>query len=391
MDVMSIVQQNKEYLCDLRHEFHMYPETAWNEVWTSKRIREELTKLGIPYVEVANTATVATLEGKKKKPVIGLRCDIDALPVQEVKNPPYKSRNDGVMHACGHDSHITMLLGAAKILSQHKDELDCTVKFIFQPSEEVFEGAKAILDTGVLDDVDNFFGMHIFPYLPVGTISVDAGPRYTSADTMKIKIIGKSGHGAMPQFAVDPIYVGCQVVNALQSIASRELDPMDTTVVSVCEFHCGTRCNVIERVAELTGTVRTFSPEDRKNLPVIIERIISNTCSAFRAEYEFEYIPGPPAVINDPVCSQWAEEGVRKILGDEGVIHYRGISGGEDFALMLDRAPGVYAFVGCRNEANDQCYSLHHERFDLDENGMFNGCALYVQYVLEAQKHLQEK
>ncbi|MBS6264070.1 MAG: amidohydrolase [Clostridium sp.] len=384
MNVMECVQEKKEYLTGLRRWFHQYPELAFQEFKTAEHIREELDKMNIPY-QTVGTGTVAVLSGTSEKPVIGLRCDEDALPITEVKESPFKSKHDGCMHACGHDAHITMLLGAARILSEHREELNCTIKFIFQPAEEVFGGAKKMLESGLLDDVDTFCGMHIFPYIPAGKISVEEGPRYTSADSMKIKIIGKSGHGAMPQFSVDPIYVGCQVVNALQSIASRETDPVETCVISVCKFHCGSLFNVIEESAELEGTVRTFSPELRKRLPEIIERVIKNTCSAFRADYEFEYTFGAPATINDAGCSQIAEKAVKKILGEDGLALYTKTPGGEDFAYMLERRPGIYAFVGCRNEAQDQCYPLHHKRFDLDEEGMLNGCAFYIQYVLDIQ------
>lgn len=390
MNVMDCVQEKKEYLTGLRRWFHQYPELGFKEFKTAERIRQELDDMGIPY-ETVGTGTVAVLRGKKETPVIGLRCDEDALPIAEARELPFKSKHEGCMHACGHDSHITMLLGAARILSEHREELECTVKFIFQPAEELFSGAKKMLESGLLDDVDTFCGMHIFPYIQTGKISVEEGPRYTSADSMKIKIIGKSGHGAMPQFSVDPIYVGCQVVNALQSIVSRETDPVETCVVSICKFHCGTLFNVIEEAAELEGTVRTFSPGLRERLPELIERVVKNTCRAFRADYEFEYIFGAPATINDSHYSRVAAESVKKILGDEGLTLYTKTPGGEDFAYMLERRPGIYAFVGCRNEEKDQCYPLHHNRFDLDEEGMLNGCAFYVQYAMDVQGQMKRE
>lgn len=386
MDVKKEIENNREYAVKLRRYFHRYPELSWEEVNTAKRIRKELDQMGIPYVKVAETGTVATLKGRSDRPVVGLRCDIDALPIKEIKDLEYKSCHEGVMHACGHDSHITMLLTAAKILSENRDKLDCTVKFIFQPAEEVMGGAEKMLASRELDDLDTVAGMHIFPFLKSGTISVEAGPRYTSAGFMNIKIIGRSGHGAMPQYVVDPIYVGAKVVDALQSIASRETNPVDTVVVSVCTFHSGKLANIFDQTAELSGTIRTFNPELRKELPAMIERIARNTCRAYRADYEFEYIPGVPATINDERCSRIAEESVRKILGQEGLVTYTRTPGGEDFAYFLERFPGVYAFVGCGNEEKDCCYSLHHERFDLDEEGMLAGAAFYVQYLLDVQE-----
>ena len=329
-------------------------------------------------------------KGNSDAPVIGLRCDIDALPIQEIKDLEFKSENEGVMHACGHDAHTAMLLTAAKVLSENRHLLNCTVKFIFQPAEEVVSGALAMLESGELDDVDRICGMHIFPFLEHGTISVDAGPRYTSSDTMKIKIIGKSGHGAMPHHVVDPIYVGAKVVDALQSLASREIDPRETVVVSVCTFHSGRLSNIFDQTADLTGTVRTFNPELREQLPTMIERVIANTVRAYRADYEFEYSMGVPATINNAECSRIAEQSVRKILGEEGLVSMPGTPGGEDFAHYMNKIPGLYAFVGCRNEAKDCVYSLHHERFDLDEDGMSAGAAFYVQYVLDLQENIGE-
>lgn len=386
MDVLSEIQKHREYGIALRRHFHRHPELSWQEFETAKRIRQELTEMGIPYEEVAGTGTIATIRGDRDKPVIGLRCDIDALPITEVKDLPYRSENPGVMHACGHDSHITMLLLAAKVLSEHKEELHCTVKLIFQPAEEAMNGAQKVIESGLVDGLDTVAGMHIFPHLPAGTISVEAGPRYTSAGFMKIKIIGKSGHGAMPQFLVDPIYVGAKVIDALQSLVSREVNPNDTVVVSICTFHSGTLPNIFDETAELTGTVRTFNPQLAKELPGMIERVIKNTCAAYRADYEFDYYVNIPATVNDERCSAIAEGSVRKILGEEGLVKYTKTPGGEDFAYFLERSPGVYAFVGCRNEEKDCCYSLHNDRFDLDEEGMLCGAAFYVQYLLDAQE-----
>lgn len=278
-----------------------------------------------------------------------------------------------------------MLLTAAKVLSEHREELDCTVKFIFQPAEEAMNGALSVIQSGLVDDLDTVAGMHILPKLPAGTISVDPGPRYTSAGFMKIKIIGKSGHGAMPEGAVDPIYVGAKVVDALQSIVSREINPNDTAVVSICTFHCGTLPNIIAEYAELSGTVRTFSPELRKSIPERIERIIKGICEAHRAEYEFDYYIDLPPTITDERCSRISERAVKNSVGAKHLVHFAGTPGGEDFSYFLERTPGVYAFVGCRTPENDCLYELHSNKFNLDEDSMLLGAAFYAQYVLEAQ------
>lgn len=388
MDVYKIAQENRDYIYGLRRYFHENPELSWEEVNTTKRIAEELEKLNIPYRLLPKTGLVATLEGNKKRPIIGLRADIDALPVNEKRECEFKSKIEGKMHACGHDAHIAMLLGAAKILSENRDKLECTVRFIFQPAEEVIQGARTLLIDEEVMECDNLMAIHIFPYLPVGTISVEEGPRFTSADTIKIKVIGKGGHGSMPHQAVDPIMAAAHVITSLQTIASREINPNETCVVSICTVHAGTLSNIIPNDVQLTGTVRTFNPKVREQLPEIIERIIKNTCSSFRASYEYEFIHGTPATINEKKSSERAERAVKKILGEKGLIKYEKTPGGEDFAWLLEKIPGYLAFVGCRNEEEEYIYPLYHEKFGIDENGMINGAALFVQYVLETQNEI---
>lgn len=390
VDVLQEIEQNFDYTVATRRHLHAHPELSMAEFETAKFIRTELSKWGIPFTEVG-TGTVAVIKGTKETPVVALRCDIDALPIKEVKDLPFKSQNEGVMHACGHDSHMAMLLTATKILSEHKAELPCTVKVVFQPAEETMKGALTILDSGLIDDIDTICGMHILPFLDAGKISVVAGPRYTSAGFMKIKIIGKAGHGAMPQYAVDPIFVGSKVVDALQSIVSRETNPMDTAVVSVCTFHSGTLANIFAETAELTGTVRTFNNELRSELPKMIERVIKNTCAAYRATYEFDYYTDIPATVNDSKASAVADKAVRALWGDKMFQDFPGTPGGEDFAYYQEKFPGIYAFVGCKNEAKDCIYSLHHDHFDLDEDAMKTGAAFYVQYVLEAARDFAKK
>lgn len=389
MNAMEEVRKNRDYLIEKRRYFHRHPELSWQEYETAAAIRAELDRLGVEY-QTVGTSTVGVIPGQKEFPVIGLRCDIDALPIKEAKNPEFKSENEGVMHACGHDSHMAMLLTATKILSEHREELQCTVKVIFQAAEEAATTAKAgameVLKSGLIDDVDTVCGMHIFPMIPAGKISVDPGPRYTSMGFMRIKIIGKAGHGAMPQYSVDPIYVGCKVVDALQSIVSRETNPNDTVVVSICSFHSGSAANIIDGSAEMLGTVRTFNPEIRKQLPEMMERIISNTCAAYRADYEFEMYADLPATITDDHCAEIGKAAVIDILGEDALYHFPGTPGGEDFSYILEKIPGIYAFIGCRNEEKDCVYPLHHDHFDLDEDAMLNGAAFYIDYLLHAQQ-----
>jgi len=388
MEIMKEILKNKEYLFQMRRYFHQYPELSLEEFSTAQKIRSELTGFHLPFIKVANTGTIATVKGKKAFPVIGIRCDMDALPVQEMNETAYVSKHKGLMHACGHDSHMAMVLTLAKILSEHRDDLDCTVKLIFQPGEEGFGGAQLVLDSGELDDIDTIIGSHICPFIDEGKISVDPGPRCASVDYMKIIIKGKSGHGGMPQYVVDPIYVGSQVVNALQSIVSREISPLETVVISLCTFHSGSLRNVFAQDAELTGTIRTFNNDIQAKLPALIERIIKHTCEAFRASYSFEYIKGDPATINNPRFSAIAAKSVEKVLSPQALETLAPLSISEDFSNMLQKIPGIYAFIGCRNEEKGCTYSLHHEKFNLYEDSMISGCAFLLQYLLDVQYSL---
>ena len=387
MNVFEEAKNIEEYLIDMRRYFHKHPEISWKEVNTSNKICQELDKMGIPYTRLLETGIIGVIEGKKKNPVIGIRADIDALAVTEETDLEFKSVNEGVMHACGHDSHITMLLGAAKILSENKDKLDCTVKLVFQPAEEFImdSGAKHMILVDEMEDIDNIVAAHIWGNIDAGTISVDAGPRMSSADTFKIEIKGKGGHGAMPNDAIDPIVVSSVLVGNLQTLVSRELPPREPCVVSVCSFNSGSAANVIPEVAVLEGTTRSFNNEIRESYPEKLERVVKNTCETFRSDYKFEYYPGTPATINEENSSALAQEAVRKVLGEEGLVKAEPSMGGEDFSKMLVKIPGCIAFIGTRNVEKGKVHSIHHPKFDIDESVMKNGVAFFVQYVLDMQ------
>lgn len=387
MEAFKEVEKIEQYVIDMRRYFHKYPELSWKEVNTSNKICEELDKMNIPYTRVYETGIVGVIEGNKKEPIIGIRADIDALPVKEETNLEFKSVNEGVMHACGHDSHMAMVLGAAKVLNNHKDKLDCTVKLIFQPAEEFIKdsGAGYLVSTDEVKDIDNIVGAHIWSEIDSGKVSAEVGPRMSSADTFKVKIKGKGGHGAMPDTSIDPIVTAGAVINNLQTLVSRELPPREPCVISVCKFNSGSAANIIPDAAILEGTTRTFSNEIRDSYPKKIERVIKNTCSAFGADYEFDYYMGTPPTINDEKSSYIAEEAVRKVLGKEALTKYGPSMGGEDFAKMLNEIPGCFVFIGTRNELEDKVYPHHNPKFDIDESVMKNGVAFFVQYVLDIQ------
>lgn len=383
MKVRNLAKEYKEYVINLRREFHMYPEPSWQEIRTSGRVKEELTKMGIPFKEIAKTGVMAIIKGKNEGKTVALRADMDALQVKELNEVSYCSKNDGIMHACGHDGHTAMLLGAAKILNEMKDDIKGTVRLLFQPAEEMAQGAQAMIDEGCMEGVDEVFGMHLWSDLEQGKISVEAGPRMASADMFKIKVKGKGGHGSLPHQGIDAVVAASAIVMDLQSVVSREISPLQAAVVSVGSFHSGTRFNVISSEAVLEGTTRCFNPDIRERFPKIMERIIKNTAASYRAEAALEYTFGTPPTINDAPSSERAAKAIDKLYGAEAVALMEKVTGGEDFAMYLEKAPGAIAFVGVRNEDKGCNYPQHHERFNIDEDALEMGSALYAQYALD--------
>jgi len=384
MDIKELARKYKDYVIDLRREFHMNPEPSWGEVRTSQRVREELDKMGIPYITAAGLGVVATIKGKEDGKTVALRADMDALELNEENDVPYKSTKPGLMHACGHDGHTAMLLGAARILNEIKDEIKGTVKLIFQPAEEIAQGAKKMMaDVDFMSDVDGVFGIHLWSGLDIGKVSVEAGPRMAATDILKIKIKGKGGHGSIPHQTIDAVVAGSAVVMNLQTIVSREVSPHDSVVVTIGAFHAGSRFNIIAHEAILDGTTRYYNPDLAEELPKMIERIAKETARSFRADAELEYIYGTPAVINDAHCSKIAAGSVEKLLGKEGIMELEKSTGGEDISYFFEKAPGVMAFVGSRNPAKEAHYAHHHGRFNIDEDALEIGAALYAQYAVD--------
>lgn len=384
MEIKDLANKYKDYVINLRREFHQIPEPSLEEYETSKKIKKELDKLGIKYKEVGATGIVATIEGKNQNKKIALRADMDALQVKECTGVEYSSKNVGMMHACGHDGHISMLLGAAKILNEIKEELNGTVKLYFQPAEEIGVGAKSMLKEEPLkNNVDGCFAIHLWSDIPVGKVSVEAGPRMASADVIKITINGKGGHGSLPHQGIDSVLVGSAVVMNLQSIISREINPVDSGVITIGSFHSGTKFNVIANQAILEGTVRTFSKETQRKVEEAIKRIVKSTCETYRATGEVEYFHRTTPVINDETCSEIAKKSVKKLLGEDGVIKFEKMPVAEDFCYYTEEVPGVLAFVGIRNSEKGANYPHHHEKFNMDEDALEYGMGLYAQYAID--------
>jgi amidohydrolase len=385
LNVRELSEKYKNELISYRREFHQNPEISWQEVRTSKRVEEELNKIGIDTERVANTGIVGTIKGKgHSKKTVALRADMDALPIQEANESiTYKSKNKGVMHACGHDSHIAMLLIAAKILQESKDKLNGIVKLIFQPAEEIVEGAKKMLDEGVLDGVNAILGIHIWSQFPAGKVSLEGGPRLAAGDRFKITVKGKGSHGAVPHLGVDAIVAASAIVMNLQTIVSREINPLEPAVVSLGKINGGFNFNVICNKVVIEGTTRSFNPNIQENFPSIIKRIIKKTASTFNAKAELDYTVGSPPCINDPKISEIAKKSITKLYGDDVICSLEKTTATEDFSYFNRKIPGIMVFLGGSNIEKNCVYPQHHEKFDIDEDVLPIGSSLYAQFALD--------
>lgn len=382
MDIRREVEKRSNYMVRLRKHFHMHPELSMKEVETAKRVREELENMEIPYVRAGETGVIGFIGTGER--VIALRTDMDALPVHEKTDVAYKSVNEGVMHACGHDAHMAALLGAADILKTYEKELKCTVKLIFQPSEENCLGAKLICDHGHIDDVDEIFGLHVFGDLPCGQISIQPGPRMAATDIFKIKIIGRSGHAGKPQQCIDATVGAAATIMNLQSIVSREINPLTAAVVTIGHVKSGTVHNIISGEAIIEGTTRTFSHEEGRQIEKSLKRIVINTAQVYNATAQIDYERSlHPIVFNDEYVTEKALNAALKIFPSSMIQDVPKMFLGEDFSVYQHRIPGTFAFVGGGNESMGRAYPNHHECFNIDEKAILHAATLYVAFAME--------
>lgn len=371
----------------IRRDLHMYPELGFREIRTAAVIAEQLSALGLAVeTGVAGTGVVGRLSGRFPGRTIALRADMDALPLTEANDLPYSSRRPGVMHACGHDGHVAMLLGAAAVLAGEKEKMTGNIVFIFQPAEEGVDGggARRLIAAGVLAQppVDAVCGLHLWTGMPVGTLAVRSGPLMAASDSFSLVVKGMGGHGAAPQGAVDPIVAGAHVVVALQTIVSREVNPSDAAVISVGTFHAGTAANIIAPAAELEGTVRSLDARLRRRLPERIEGVVRGITRALRADYQFDYTFGYPVLINDSALTGELTRVAAAVLGPEKVIELREpVLGSEDFAYYLEEVPGVFAFLGAGNPAKGTGLP-HQPRYNFDEDALPLGAAILAGTAL---------
>jgi len=383
MNVNEQAAQYKDYVVEMRRHFHMHPELSLEEYETTEYVAKELDKIGVPYERLTKTGLIATIQGKSSGKTVALRSDMDALNVTQKNEVSYKSQNEGKMHACGHDAHTAILLGAAQILNDMKDTFQGTVNLVFQPAEEVAAGAKDLMAAGDwYSKVDNFFGAHVWSGLESGKVSVEAGQRMAAADLFKIKVTGKSGHGSMPHQTVDSVVVASAIVLNLQTLVSREYSPLDALVITVGSIHSGNRFNVIAGSAELEGTVRYFTREIAGTIEDSMRRVVESTATMYRCEATLEYSYVTPPLINEESSSAVAYEAALKTHGAENISKLEKTTGGEDFAYYLKDKPGCFAFIGTKNVEKKTDVAHHNEYFDVDEDALIGGSALYAEYAM---------
>ena len=391
MDLIQEAAISKEQLVWWRRHFHMYPELSYSEEKTSQMVYDILQTF--PHLEVSRPtqySVMARLIGKRPGRTIALRADMDALPIEEENKFDFVSRYKGVMHACGHDGHMAMLLGAAYTLSKKYDQIEGEIRFLFQHAEENFPGgAQEMVDAGVMEGVDCIIGAHLWSPLEVGKIGVIYGPAMAAPDAFSITIIGKGGHAGIPHETIDSIAIGTHVVSQLQQIVSRLTNPLDSLVLSVTQFHAGTTHNVIPDSATIGGTVRSLRNELRKQTAERIEKIVKSITEAYGANYTFTYEYGYRPVVNEEVVTRHVESTALQLLGRECVVRLQPTMAGEDFSAFLQKAPGTFFFIGAGNEEKGITYPHHHPRFTIDEDALPIGVSVFVSSVLNFIKGLE--
>lgn len=386
------VDEINEDIVKWRRDFHQYPEIGFEEERTSRIVANLLKDWGINVeTNVGKTGVVGLIEGRGEgNKTIALRADMDALPMQEENDISYQSKVDGKMHSCGHDGHTAMLLGAAKILNKHREYINGNIKLLFQPAEEGpgTGGAYPMIEEGVLKDVDSIFGIHLSTAIPTGKLGINMGPSMASTDVFEITMIGKGGHAGSPHESVDAIAMGVRVFTEIQYMVSRQIDPMEPLVVSIGTFKSGFVSNVIAEKCEITGTIRTYSDNLRKKIISNISNIANHVANISGGNYEVNIIPGLPPLINDLNLAKLSVDVGQQILGQENVIILEKPSmGGEDYAYYLQKIPGAFMWLGARNESKGFVNSMHHPKFDFDEDALVLGSKMHIKLALDYLKN----
>lgn len=394
---MNLFQENIDAVIPMvkqwRRHFHQYPEPSFEEFRTTEYIIEQIKDFSdLTYKKISPTGVVARLNGSKPGPVIALRADIDALRMPENSGVPFSSRNEGVMHACGHDAHTAMLLGALHVLYERRKELEGSFVFIFQAAEENFPGgAKELVEKGVLDGVDAIIGQHVGPKIQVGHIGTRPGYIMANSDVFEVTVVGRGGHASSPQLCLDPIPVGAQIVSALQNIVSRQVPAKDHAVLSVTQFNSGTAYNIIPDTAVIKGTVRTYSQEKRDLMKAAIGQIAEKYADAFDMRIEYNYDCGYDNMQNTPEFTKALMEVTDELYGSGAAEIMDPGLGGEDFSYYLQKVPGCFYFLGVRNEELDCVHATHSTKFRIDEDSFSVGISVMLNSAVRFQQLIKER
>jgi amidohydrolase len=377
----SDVQALRESIVGLRRDLHRHPELSWQEQRTHRVVTDFLPRGALSLRTVARTGLLATM-GREGARTVLLRVDMDALPIQEQSQQPYASEVAGVMHACGHDGHVAMGAGAARVLAGRG--LAGQARMLFQPAEEGEGGAQEVVADGALEGVQAVLGVHLWNELPVGTLGVKAGPLMAAVDRLRIVVHGRGGHGGAPHRSADPVVAAAHVITALQTVVSRETSPLHSAVVTIGSVHGGDAFNVIPDEVTLSGTLRTFDAALRASMPERLTRLASGVAGALGCRAEVDVRPGNPAVVNDPAMAALARRAAVRVVGEDKVVEPEPTMGGEDMAVYFERVPGCFVFVGSANPARGLDQPHHSPRFDFDEDALLIGTEFLVQAALEA-------
>ena len=384
MGLIKEIENIKDLIIEIRRHLHMFPDLSNQEKDTRDYIKAVLKEEGIEHIKTFNNhyGMVVDIKVDKNKPILAFRADMDALPIKEEGNKPYKSRKDGIMHACGHDGHSAILSGFLVACHRYKNELPFNVRGIFQHAEEVMDGgSEDLIKDEALEGVEAIFGLHMYPYLKTGEIGYKYGEMMASADMFEIEIFGKSAHGARPHEGVDAILTASLVINSINHIVSRKIDPLHPAVISMGTIEGGKAANIICDYVKITGTVRSLNDKVRQNIKEMIEEAIAGVCRSMGARYKFNYIFGNPELINDDKMVDIVIKAAKK--------HARPmdlklpVMGGEDFANYLKVVKGAFFRLGCCNEEKNTCYPQHHPRFDIDEDALIIGAKIFAQILKE--------
>jgi len=387
--VKQQAQAMHDELVAFRRDLHLFPELSLQESETARKVKEELLNIGtVIKTDPAGFGFIAEFKGKEDGPIIALRADMDALPIEEETDIPFSSNVKGVMHACGHDAHTAMLLGAAKIIA--KQSFKGTVRMLFQAAEEINAGAKSLIAAGALDGVSEIYGLHNLPTLPAGMAAAKSGSLMGSVDRIEISLEGKGGHGAIPDQSIDPVVAASAIVMGLQSIVSREISPFQPVVVTIGSIQSGIANNVIPHYAHMTGTIRTFDPSVQAQMNERIERIVKQIAAGYRCEAKLTYIPQTPVLVNHDEPLKHMEAVIDEVLGAHNRVQAEPTLAGEDFSVYLQSIPGCFFWLGSGPADNsEQAFGLHHPKYNLNEQCLVHGTALLAAIALRRLEDLR--